>query len=413
MTGSHLPLLLRLEARRLSAAIRRPYAASLAGVALPAALLVGGLWAGGKAVRPDVGTGDGQMLLGLLAAAPVALQAYGVLFRPADDSFLRRIGISPRASFGVRALRLLAVAALTVAALMIPFVSTGQPMAVPLAGAAAAALLAWVLALWTFSGAAERTVAPGYRPGLLAQSMGFDPDLVAAGPLVFAPILPAMSGGFAAILVGSGFVPFPAGVAALAVLGVPVLSVARRRFERGYPRFAPHAGELAYAPPADAGGSELVAGRGLARLLPRRAGAVRARDAVVIGRRFRWTGRAAWPVAAFSALALLRTGDDAAVRGWVVAACGVLLAAQAAAVVSLGRSERGRARWLDRAAGVRNADRLLGRWAAAFWLALGVALPVALAWSLSAAGSPGWWWIAGAASLAALASAASVAAAGR
>jgi hypothetical protein len=140
---------------------------------------------------------------------------------------------------------------------------------------------------------------------------------------------------------------------------------------------------------------------------------VRARDAVVLGRRYRWAGRAAWPVAIVCALAVIRAGGSPAVRAWVTLACGLLLVAQAAAVVALGRAERGRARGMDRALGLGVADRLAGRWAAAFGLALGLALPLAAGWGIGVDGGGGWLWIAAAAGVAAVASLASLAAAGR
>ncbi|HEX8693624.1 MAG TPA: hypothetical protein VF746_14470 [Longimicrobium sp.] len=412
MTG-HLALLLRLEARRLSDAFRHPRPGAWAGVLLPAALAAGGLWAAGESVRPDVATGNGQLLLGLVAAAPVSLQAYTLLFRPADDAFLRRLGVPARASFGLRALRLLAVALATVLAVLIPFVATDQPLARPLGTALAAAVVTWAVSLWMFARAGENTVDPAFRRGLLAKSMAFDRELVAAAPLVFAPVGPAVAGGAAGLLAGLPVGAMPVRVAVLAALALPLVPLARRRFERAWPRFGPHAGELAYAPPPDAAESELVIGRGLARVLPRRAGAVRARDAVVVGRRFRWATRTVAPLAVAAVLALVRAGGDPAVRGWVTTACGLLLAGQALAVVRLGQSERGRARWLDRAAGLRLRDRLLGRWAAAFGLSLGLVLPVSIAWSLNVPTTPGWWWIGAAAGGAALASAASLAAAGR
>jgi hypothetical protein len=110
---------------------------------------------------------------------------------------------------------------------------------------------------------------------------------------------------------------------------------------------------------------------------------------------------------------MVRAGGNPAVRVWVTLACGLLLAAQAAAVVALGRSERGRTRWLDRALGLRPADRLVGRWATAFGLALAVALPLALGWWIGVDGGGGWTWLAAAAVAALVASTASVAAAGR
>jgi len=411
--SGHLPLLLRLEATRLGDAFRHPRAGTWAGVLLPAALVVGGLWLAGESWRPDVGDGNGRFGLGLIAAAPVALQAYTVLFRPGDDGFLRRLGIPARALFAQRALRLLLVALATALALMIPRVAAGE-VAAPLAVALTSALVAWAVSLWKFAGAAELTVKPSRRPGLLSKSMALDPELVKAGPLVFAPILPVIAGGIAALLAGIDVgATLPVRAAVLIAVALLLFPVAARRFERAVPRFGPHGGELAYAPPPEAGDSHLVIGRGLARVLPRRAGAVRARDAVVVDRRFRWAGRAVAPLAVFAVLALIRAGDDAAVRGWVALACGAMLAAQGVAVVALGRSERGRLRWLDRASGLTMADRLLGRWAAAFGLSLGLVIPLSIGWAVSVPTSPGWWWIAGAAGGAALASAASVAAAGR
>ncbi|MBV9110932.1 MAG: hypothetical protein JO306_16105, partial [Gemmatimonadetes bacterium] len=179
------------------------------------------------------------------------------------------------------------------------------------------------------------------------------------------------------------------------------------------PRFAPHAGELAYAPPPDATGGELVVGRGIASLLPRGAQAVRARDAVIVGRRYRWASRTAWPAAIVAGLVVLRAGAHPQVRVWVTLACGALLAAQAAAVVALGRGERGRTRWMDRTLGLTAADRLAGRWATAFGLAMAVALPMAVAWWIAVEQGGGWTWMAAAAGVALVASTASLAAAGR
>jgi hypothetical protein len=409
----HLPLLLRLEARRLSDALRSPRAGTWIAVLLPAALVVGGLWAAGEAARPDVSTGDGRILLGLIVSAPVAFQAYPVLFRPDDDAFLRRLGIPPRAGFQLRALRLLVLMLLVVLLLMIPFAATGAEIATPLGIALGAGVAAWAVSLWSLPRAAERTVDPKFRPGFLATTMAFDRELVAAGPLVFAPLLPVAAGAAASIVLGA-----EAGVMAVRpllviALSIPFVLLGMRAFERGMPRFAPHVGELAYAPPPDAGDSALVIGRGLAALLPRRAQAVRARDAVVVDRRFRWAGRLAFPVAAFSVLALLRAGDDAAVRGWVAVACALALLLQGGAVIAVGRMERGRLRWIDRAHGLSVIDRMIGRWAAALGLALWLVVPVSLVWSFTVPTSPAWWWLAAAGGGAALASAASVAAGGR
>ncbi|HEX6748680.1 MAG TPA: hypothetical protein VF092_15385 [Longimicrobium sp.] len=409
--SSSSPLLLRLEIRRLSDAFRQPRPAAWLGALLPAALAAGALWLAADSVRPDVSTGDGVILLGLLASGPVALQAYTLLFRPADDAFLRRLGIDARALFAVRALRLLLLALAVVLALMIPFIATRRPILEPLGIALAAALVSWAASLLTHADAARR-IAAGMRPRLPG-SQGFDMELVKASDLLYAPLWPLMAGAAAATFAAAPVGAMPLRIAAVALAAAAMVPLAMRTFARALPRFAPHAGELAYAPPPDATGGELVIGRGIARALPRRAQAVRARDAVVVGRRYRWTSRTAWPVAIVAALVILRAGGDAAVRTWVTLACGALLVAQAAAVVALGRSERGRTRWMDRALGLRPADRLLGRWATAFGVALAVALPLAIAWWIGVDGGRGWIWLAAGAAAALAASSASLAAAGR
>ncbi len=408
-----LRLLIALDARRVADDVRHPSPGAWAGVLLPAVLVVGGLWLAGAAARPDVHDGQGRILLGVLASWPVAFQAYPVLFRPADDALLRRLGFAPGALFAHRALRLLAVALAAVAALLVPYASTGEPLGRPLAVLLPSALVAWGVALWSLARAAELTAAPGARPGVPSLFLGPDPELVRAGSLVYAPILPVVAAALAApVAVGEARVR-PLAALVVTALALALVPLARRRFVRALPRFAPHAGELAYAPPPDGSGTELVIGRGLPALLPRRAAAVRARDAVVIGRRFRWAGRLAWPLAVVAVLALLRAGGDADVRGWVAAACVGMLAVQAVAVIALGRLERGRLRWIDRAAGLTTRDRMVGRWATAFGLALGLTLPVGLVWSLTVPTSPGWPWIAGAAAGALVTAAASLLAAGR
>lgn len=413
MPASPLALLLRLEARRLADPFRHPRPGTWIAILLPAVLVAGGLWLAGAEARPDLASDDGRLLFGFLVSAPVALQGYPVLFRPADDAFLRRLGVSGRASFALRALRLLALAAAVIAVALIPFVATGAPMGEPLAVASVAGLVGWAVAVWAHARAADNTVNPGHRPGLLAMTMSPDRELVDAAPLVFAPVLPVVASGFAALFSGISAGTLALRVVAMIALALPLVPLGVRRFARALPRFSPHVGELAYAPPPGAGESELVIGRGWARVLPRRAGVVRARDVVVVDRRFRWAGRAVWPVAIFSVLALVRAGGDAGVRGWVTAACALLLLAQASAVIALGRLERGRLRWIDRAVGLRLVDRLVGRWATAFGLALGVAVPVGLAWAMNVPAPSAWWWLAGAAAVAGLASVASVAAAGR
>jgi hypothetical protein len=82
-------------------------------------------------------------------------------------------------------------------------------------------------------------------------------------------------------------------------------------------------------------------------------------------------------------------------------------------VVALGRSERGRMRGLDRALGMGLGERVLARWTAAFGVALAIAFPVAVGWGIGVDAGGGWLWIAAGAGVAAVASVASVTAAGR
>lgn len=407
-------LLLRLELRRLSDAFRHPRPAAWLALVLPVALAAGALWTAGATVRPDLSTGDGVILLGLLVAAPVGIQAYPILFRPADDAFLRRLGIHPHALFGVRALRLLALVFGLCIGLMIPYVATGEGVARPLAIALAAGVATWGASLLAQARAAAATVSGG-KPSLAAQALGqgYDHELVAAASLAYAPILPVVAGALAAGFASGNAWTLPARLAVVAALAAALITPAARAFARALPRFAPHAGELAYAPPPDATGGELVLGRGVFSALPRRAQAVRARDAVVIGRRYRWASRLAWPVAIVGALAVIRAGASPGVRTSVTLACGFALAVQAAAVVALGRSERGRTRWADRTAGIAAGDRLVGRWAAAFGLAAIVAVPMAAGWWIRGDGGAGWTWLAAAGLTALAATAASLAAAGR
>ena len=411
MMQGPLRLLLQLEARRLSDAFRHPRIGTWAAVVLPLALAVAGLWMAGESVRPDVSTGDGVILLGLLAAAPVSIQAYPILFRAADDAFLRRLGIPASALFGVRALRLLALGLGVVLALMIPFASTRQPLARPLAIALSAAVGAWAVSLWAQARAAVK-VGEGTR-NPLAGFLGPDPQLAAAASLVYAPLYPLFASAAAARFAGAEVATMPVRLAAITAASLALVPLAAAAFARALPRFAPRAGEMAYAPPPDASGGELIVGRGIARVLPTQVQAARARDAVVLGRRYRWASRVAWPVSIVGALALLRGGGSPDLRTAVTLACGLLLVAQAGTVIALGRAERGRLRWLDRGVGLGAGNRLLGRWAAAFGQGMAIALPLAFGWWLGVPGGGGWMWLAAAAGVAAVASLASVTAAGR
>jgi hypothetical protein len=410
---SQVALLLRLDARRASDAFRHPRVGAWVAVLLPAVLVVAALWRAGSAARADVADGQGRILLALLASVAPALWAYPFLFRPADDGLLRRLGIAPHASFAVRAVRIALLSLGAVALLMVPYVATGERLALPLTVALASACAAWGVSLWTHAGAARALATPGRKSALRATIGGFDPELASAAPLVYAPILPALTGviagRFASVSMDGVWWRLPLVV----LLAAALAALARERFAEALPRFAPRAKEMAFAPAPGVGETGLVIGRGLARVLPRRAGAVRARDAAVVGRRFRWTGRAVWPVAIGSVLALLRAGESASVQAWVVAAGALVLASQAVAVVALGRVERGGPRWIDRASGIRAADRLAGRWALGFGLSLGLVIPVGLAWAAFVPASPGWAWPVASAAVATLASVASLAAAGR
>lgn len=413
MTPSPLRLLLSLEARRIADPFRHPRAGTWIGVGLPAVLGIAALWLGADSVRPDPRDGDGAIGLGLLVSSPIAFWAYPILFRPADDALLRRLGIPARAAYGLRALRLAAMSLLIVLLALVPFAATGTLGALPVAVALTAGVVGWGTALSALTGAAQRVVVPSRRIELTSLMMGPDPELVRAGPLVWAPLKPVIAAAFAARIVLAGALPAWGWVAIFAAAAGGLAMLGARRFERAAPRFSPNAAEMAYAPPPATGDAGLVIGRGLARVLPVRAGAVRARDAAVVARRFRWAGRVVWPVAIVCVLALLRAGERTQVQGWVAAAGAVVLAMQAMAVIGLGRLERGGRRWLDRAAGLRAGDRLLGRWSAAFGMALGLVIPVGIVWGLIVPGTSGWLWPAAAAGSAAVASAASLAAAGR
>lgn len=410
---SPIKLLLALEARRLADPFRHPRVGAWIGVVLPAALGLAALWAGADSVRPDPRDGDGAIGLGLLIASPIAFWSYPILFRPSDDGLLRRLGIPARASFGLRAARLAALSLLVVLLALLPFAVTGTLGALPLAVALTAGLVGWGASLSALAGAADRVVRPGRTLELTSMMMGPDRELVQAGPLVWAPLKPVILAAIAARLVLVSALPTVAWVALFAVAGGGLAMLGRRRFERAAPRFSPQAGEMAYAPAPEAGDAGLVIGRGLAGVLPARAGAVRARDAAVVARRFRWAGRLAWPVSIICVLALLRAGERVEVQGWVALAGALVLAMQAMAVIGLGRMERGGPRWLDRAAGLGARDRLLGRWSAGFGMALALVVPVGIVWGLIVPGSTGWLWPAAAAGSAAVATAASLAAAGR
>ncbi|HEX5521785.1 MAG TPA: hypothetical protein VFX29_08795, partial [Longimicrobiaceae bacterium] len=282
-------LLLRLDARRVAAALRRPEAGVWIGVLLPLAVVIGVAWTAGAAAVPDVADAEGAVALGILVAAPVAFLAYGVLFRPRDDAFLRRLGLGARALYAERAARLLAAALGIALLVLVPFAAARVPLARPAVLALGVALAAWAASLLT-TGSAAAAIArdpSGRSHALLSMGM-WDRELARAAPLVWAPVPPLLAGA-----VSGGFLGTAAGVPGARLLLVAAISLgaaalAARPFARALPHFAPRALEMAFAPPPAAGETGLVLGRGLARLLPQRIAAVRARDAAVAARRYRW-----------------------------------------------------------------------------------------------------------------------------
>jgi len=367
------------------------------------------VWLAGDGLRPDLSTGEGRFLMGALVASPIAFQAYPVLFRPSDDGVLRRLGISGGAMFLHRAVRLLALALVVGMVLTLPFLRAGQPLGPVVGHLLLPAAAGWATSLYFTARAADRTVG-GARRGPLAALIGWDPELARNAPLVYAPIPPVLIASFGSRLLGEPWAT-PLIVALLALLPLALLA-ARSRFRRAHPRFAPHSLEMAWAPELDDRAGELVTGRGLPGLLPRGAQLTLARDRLVADRRFRWAARVAPVVGVVGALALLRGGGDPGTRRWIAAAALAALLVVAGVVLALGRGERGRTRWVDRALGLRLRDRLIGRGWFAMTRSLAVALPVGIAWSLTAPG-PGWTWWAGAAAGAFVLSGLSLTAAGR
>jgi hypothetical protein len=404
-------LLLRLDARRLRGELRRPRAGTLVGVVLPLVVLAAGLLVAGPRLQPRVDDADRSVLLGLWIGGAVGFFAHPVLLRPADEGFLRRLGIPAPSLYAHRALRLLVLSLGLVLLFLLPFASAGAGLARPLAVGAAAALAAWGAGLFFLSRAALAVSGRG-KPGLTARMMGPDPGLVRTAALVYAPLYPLLLGAAAAGYVGAAPGVAPLRLLVVALPAAALAAFGARRFERALPRFAPAANEMAFEPPPARGAAGLGVGRGLARFVPRAVAAAWARDATVLGRRFRWASRIAWPVAAGGVVALVRWGDAEGVRTWVAAAGALALAAQGAALVGLGRAERG-ARWIDRALGVGRGARLGGRWAAGLGLAFWLVLPLSLAWGARAPGGPGWEWLVAAVAVSGGAAAVSVVAAGR
>jgi hypothetical protein len=391
--------------------LRRPTPGGAAGTLLPAVLALATLWAGSAALRPDVTGGQGALGLSLLVSGVVAFQAYPVLFRRPDDGFVRRLGIPASALYAIAAARLLALALGLAAAALVPSIASGAPVGRAVAVVVAAAVTAWGAALRATSGAAREMVVPAGTSW--GRTLPLAPGMHAAAPLLFAPLGPLLLGGFAGRLAGGTVLPPVPMVLLLAALGVHLALTGAARFERAHPRFAPAAAEMAFAPPPRTPEGGLVIDRGLAGLLPRGARAVRARDATVLGRRFRGVARLGASVGIVGGLALLPGGTVAPLRGWVIAAGAVVLAAQGWALLRLGWAERDGARWLDRSVGAGVASRWLGRSAAGFGMAMALVVPVATGWVVGVPGGGAALWPLAGAAVALLASAASLAAAGR
>jgi hypothetical protein len=394
-------LLLRLDARRVAASVRRPSVGAWVGAVLPPVALAGALALAGTRLLAPGDPGSAALLGGFLTASAVAFFGYGMLFRPEDDAFLRRLGFSPGALYLQRALRLLAVSLGAALALAIPAALRGASagvVAAPLSGA----LVAWGSGLLAMAGAAREVSSPDARPGAIAKAAaGPDRELAAAAAVVYAPLLPLLLGIGAAAFVSAG--PLRALPVSLAALLLAALGA--RPFVLALPRFAPRAAEMAFEPVVGGAGGQLVVGRGLAGLLPRPSALALARDQLIGGRRYPWAARAVWPVAIPAFFVLARWGTDPAVRAWVSALAGGVLLVQAAALVGIGRLERGGIRWLDRAVGIGRGSRMLGRWGWGAGLSLWLTVPIAVAWSAWVRAGPGWSWIvAGAATSAAAAS---------
>jgi len=362
--------------------MRRPTAKLAVGVALPAVVLFSALVTLGRIGVPDPTGPAGGLTLAMLVSGILSFLAYGALFGSSDNLFLRQLGVRGDAFLRERGVRLAGIGAAAVVGLTIPYLVGGQAAGpafhVGLSAAAATVGVAVLAYAWAGSVMARGgggALGIGIRP--------WDPGLARAAPLVYAPLLPFLGGSAAGAFTGAAVV-HPAVVSLTALLvGVAGVWLGARIFDPAAGRFLPQAVEMAYAPPPEKGGEAFRVGRGLSALLPRPAAAVWVRDAAVGTRRFGWAARVTWPVAVVSIVALARWGDIPATHVWVVAAVGLALVIQSAAVVGLGVLERHGPRWIDRSTGVSVAQRFLGRWAWSWGLSLWLLVPVALAW--------GWW----------------------
>lgn len=394
--GRHVRRLARLDGERFANHLRAPSAAILATTVLPVVLVTSALWGYGRTASLSVAGGYGAATLGMLVAAPIAFLAYGVLMRGSDDLFLRQLGILPEALFLHRSIRLLTAALLVGGAVLVPFAASHESLGRP---ALIVLPVAWVTAAAATLcyGVAARAMVRTKRHWMGAGMRQFDPELAKAAPLVYAPLAPFLAGTATGAMLGGGAPPALT-VLAAAVVSAAGLALGIRAFAGAAPKFAPLAREMAYAPPPEGEGEAFRVGRGLSALLPRRAAAVWVRDAAVSGRRFSWAARVTWPVVLASLATLARWGDSPQGRAWVVAAVGIALLVQSAAVVAMGGVERRGVRWVDRSAGLLWWERFLGRWAWAWGLSLWLLVPVALAWGWWSGVGGAWLWpVAGAA----------------
>ncbi|MEX2581791.1 MAG: hypothetical protein WD766_00830 [Gemmatimonadota bacterium] len=384
-TGSdraHLRLLVDLGAERIAASLRRPTPRLVLGAALPVVVLGSALWTLGRVGVPNATGAAGGMTLGLLVAGAISFLAYGVLFGGSDGLFLRQVGTSGSALYVERGLRLALVGGSAAGALVVPFLAAGERPEPALWIGLSSAFFAVGMATLAYAWAVRVTTTAGEDRPLSAGIRQWDPELARAAPLVYAPLLPFLGGATAGAVAGA--VPAAWSIAGLSVAfgGVGIL-LGGRLFGSAAARFLPQAAEMAYAPPPEGEGEAFRVGRGLSALLPRAAAAVWVRDAAVASRRFGWAARVTWPVAVVSIIALARWGASSATHVWVLAAVGLALLIQSAAVVGLGLAERRGPRWIDRASGVATWERYLGRWAWSWGLSLWLLVPVGLAW---------WWW---------------------
>ncbi|MQA90025.1 MAG: hypothetical protein GEU90_07310 [Gemmatimonas sp.] len=381
--SGHLGLLFELGWQRIGGLLRSPTPKLVLGVGLPAAVLCSALVVLGRAGVPNPSGAAGGLTLGLLVSATLSFLSYGVLFGGSDNLFLRQLGVAGRELYLERGLRLCFAGAVTVVAVLIPFAAAGDPLGPPLVIGLTAAAVCLGTANLAYAWAARSTAGGGSNRLLSAGIRQWDPGLARAAPLVYAPLLPFLAGSFAGAVVGGA-----QQLTGLLVLASVVVAVAGTRlgaalFAPASARFLPTATEMSYAPPPEGGGEEFRQRRGLASLLPRPAAAVWVRDATVGSRRFGWAARVTWPVVIVSIVALARWGESSAAHAWVVAAVGLALVIQAAAVVGLGIVERHGPRWIDRSMGIAWRHRFAGRWAWSWGLSLWLLVPVALAW---------WWW---------------------